>query len=346
MKSKALKTGASFLVGLLIFLSVFYIIGLEKILYQLARLNLIFYSLSIGCIFSIILLWTLRWRLFVLKHNSKIPFFGLFKNLLVGLAINNLTPVARLGGEPIRAYLLKKEYEVKMRNGLATILSELTAEFIASVGVVIVSILLLTVFMHPPLWLYVIFVMFLILSIVGLLGIFGIYSKKRAGIRVIDWVTNKIKRIKPLRERILGGYKDFRKTFRRNLKNRKEFSKAMTISGLIKVFSALTFFFIFLALGYQIGLIQILIAIGVSFMLLSVPATPGSLGIFEGGLTSTFILLGIPAPISAAAVFLNRLVWFWGITIIGTSIGVHYGIDFSKSGGFGETFKTLKSGKK
>ena len=63
-------------------------------------------------------------------------------------------------------------------------------------------------------------------------------------------------------------------------------------------------------------------------MLMCIPATPGSLGIFEGGLISAFILIGIPAQIAGAAIFLERLIWFWGITLIGGMLGIRYGIKY------------------
>ena len=120
-------------------------------------------------------------------------------------------------------------------------------------------------------------------------------------------------------------YGGFQHTFRENLQDRKLFLGALFYGFVMKFFEILKFLFIFMALGYSIGILEILITIGVAIMLLSIPATPGSLGIWEGGMISAFALIGIPLEIAATVAFLERLIWFWGITVVGTVIGIHYG---------------------
>ena len=55
----------------------------------------------------------LRW----IKYSShkKITLFAM---LLVGLAVNNLTPSGRGGGEPVRAYLLSKNTNSSFKNNI------------------------------------------------------------------------------------------------------------------------------------------------------------------------------------------------------------------------------------
>lgn len=328
---KFLKEFCLFLIGLIIFISVFYFIGLENIVYQLSKLNLFYYSLAVICIFLTILSWAFKWDVFIKNGGYKVHLLSLLGNLSVGIAINNLTPVAKFGGEPVRIYLLKEKDDIPTRVGSATVLAELTIEFILSVLFVIISILLIALLGNTPLWLSLILVIFLALSIVGFVGIFGIYSRRKFISKMILWFTNKIKRVTPFREKILTWYREFQKAFRKGFKDKRSFFIALLFGILMKVFDIMKFIFIFMALGYPISIIQIFIALGVSVMLLSIPATPGSLGIWEGGMISALIFIGIPLEIAATAVFLERLVWFWGITIFGGVMGVYYGTDVSKS---------------
>lgn len=327
------KTIALFAVGFIIFILVFNFIGFGKIYYELLHLNLLYYSLAVVCVFLALVSWVARWRTFLKAEGFEISFFELFKNLLVGLAINNLTPIAKLGGEPVRAYILKRRDDVKMRKGFASVLAGLTMSFIVSTVIVIVSVLLIALTLEVPSWMLIVLVPFGLVWVVSLAGIVGIYAEMDIVTRIIRWFGEKSERLKPYQERILRRYKEFQMTFRRTLKNRVVFVKGLSFSFLIKFFDLLKYFFIFIALGSEVGLIKLLIALGTAALLLSLPATPGSLGIMEGGMISVFVLLGIPANISAAAVFLDRLLWFWGIIIIGGSLGTYYGVDILESQG-------------
>ncbi|KXB01910.1 hypothetical protein AKJ43_02885 [candidate division MSBL1 archaeon SCGC-AAA261D19] len=341
MNYKRPEIACFFLVGLLIFISVFYLIGLDKIFYQLKRLNLLFYLLGVGCIFTTIFFWSMRWAVFVKERNKQVSTLGLFKNLLVGLAVNNLTPVAKLGGEPVRAYLLKKKYKIRMRDGFATIISELSMDFAISIPIVICSVFLFMTFMNPPIWIYGALSVFMILVALGLAGMVGIYSKCGFLVKLIRKIINKIDRLRPYGERIIEVYGDFQEAFRRNLRNKWMLLKGLTISLLMKMFAILKYHFIFKALGFEITLIEILIVMGISYMLLTIPATPGNLGIMEGGLTATLVLLGIPTGVAAAAVFLERLIWFWAVTAIGGSLGAWYGVKLFKSGSLKKRSKSF-----
>ncbi len=44
--------------------------------------------------------------------------------LMVGLAVNNITPSARGGGEPVRAYMLSKYTKTPMENAFATVIAD------------------------------------------------------------------------------------------------------------------------------------------------------------------------------------------------------------------------------
>lgn len=317
-----------FLVGLALFVGIFYLIGFDKLLNQLLKVYLPYYLLSIAFIVLFVLLWALRWWLFVRKTDPRVPYFDIFKNHVVGLAVNNLTPVAKLGGEPIKAYILKKKHNIGIGEGLATVLSDLTLEFIVSVGVVIVAMFFYITFTNPPIWILIIILFFLLVAFLVLAGLMEIQSERDLIPKFIRWLSNRSKRIEPYTERILEGYKEFQQTFRKNLKDRKTFSTGLTISILMKLAEITSYYFVFLSIGYEISLSILVIIMGVNSMLLSIPATPGSLGVVEGGVISTFILLGVPSAEASAAVFLQRLALFWGVTVTGSLLGAHYGVSF------------------
>lgn len=317
-----------FLVGLFIFVGIFYFIGFDKLLNQLLKVYLPYFLVTIVVLVLFVLMWALRWWLFVRKTDPSVPYFDILKNHVVGLAVNNLTPVAKLGGEPVKAYILNRKHKISIGEGLATVLSDLTLEFITSIGVVIVAMFLYITFTNPPFWIILIVLFFLLVAFLVLAGLMEIQSERDLIPKFIRWFSNRSKRIEPHIERILDGYKEFQQAFRRGLKDRKTFTAGLTLSILLKITEISSFYFLFLSLGYEVSLITLVIIMGVNSMLLSIPATPGSLGILEGGLISTFILLGVPSAEASAAVFLQRLILFWGVTAVGSLMGIHYGVSF------------------
>lgn len=90
----------------------------------------------------------IRWHILVGSSGSKISFSKLYLFLLIGLMINNTTP-GRVGGEPVRAYLLRSRDEVPMGQGLSTIFVERIIDLIvltsmALIGIGLIIPLLLT----------------------------------------------------------------------------------------------------------------------------------------------------------------------------------------------------------
>lgn len=317
-----------FLVGLAIFVSIFYFIGFDKLLNQISKVYIPYFLISVIILLLFVFSWAFRWWLFVRRADPTVPYFDILKNHLVGLAVNNLTPVAKLGGEPVKAYILNRKHNIRIGEGLATVLSDLTLEFITSIGMVIVAMFLYITFTNPPFWVLIIVLFFLLVAFLVMAGLMEIQSERDFVPKFIRWLSNRSRRIRSHTERILEGYKEFQSAFRRCLKDRKTFTAGLALSILLKILEISSFFFLFLSLGYEVSLLTLVIIMGVNSMLLSIPATPGGLGILEGGLISTFILLGVPSAEASAVVFLQRLILFWGVTITGSILGVHYGVSF------------------
>lgn len=324
MKKRVLTT-ILFFIGLVGFLGVLHFVGIGKIVLEIRKANLLYYSIGVFFGFLSVFFWSLRWKTFI-DVEEDTSLFEIFKITIVGFSLNNLTPIAKLGGEPARAYILKKEENVPGDFGLATAFSELSAELVTSITWTLVTIALLFIIFNPPVWVSGFMVAFIIVAILCSGGVFGLYSGKNIIERIIIWFTKKINRISHLKGKILSKYKKFQESFRRGLKNKKLFAKAILFSLLIKTSNILKFLFIFMALGYEISVLEIIIIMGIAIMLLSIPGTPGNLGIVEGGLISSLVLMGVPPGIAGSVVFLERLITFWGMTSLGILIGAQYGV--------------------
>lgn len=77
---------------------------------------------------------TFSWQLVLPRARLDWSWFAaLWKIRLVGSAVNNLTPVVGLAGEPVKAVLLKQQLDVPYREGVASLFVAKTANLIALV---------------------------------------------------------------------------------------------------------------------------------------------------------------------------------------------------------------------
>lgn len=75
---------------------------------------------------------TMGWRYALKELTPDLKFIGLFAARMAGESINCITPSAYLGGEPLKAYLLKT-YNVSTIDGMASVVISRTIMTLAQV---------------------------------------------------------------------------------------------------------------------------------------------------------------------------------------------------------------------
>lgn len=82
------------------------------------------------------------WKVVLGRTAQGIPFWRLLTIRTAGEVVNMTTPTAYLGGEPLKAYLLKKRYDVPMAEGAASVVIAKTTMTIAEVFYILTGIAL------------------------------------------------------------------------------------------------------------------------------------------------------------------------------------------------------------
>ncbi len=314
-------------IGIGLIIAVYYIVGFDQIIRAIDEMNPYYYLIVIMLIILSIFLWSLRWGIFVRKNNPEVTIIDLFKIQLVGQAMNNLTPVFKMGGEAGKLYLLKRKYEIQIKEGLASVSTDLTLELIIDIIVVSTSVFLLLILTSPPIWIYIILLAFALVCSLIIFLIVEIYFGMRIIHELISFFCRKIKRLNKYEDDIFDRYESFRQNFKESLSDRKRFAQGMSLSLGRKIVTITKYYILLAAFGFDIGLANIIIAIGLGIILLIIPATPGNLGIYEGGMISVWVFVGVSPSVAATVVFLDRLIWFWGVIGIGSLLGSKYGIE-------------------
>lgn len=318
---KMKKTLISFFGGLGIIAWIFYLSWNELIL-ALKRAELCFIFTAFLLYILVILLWAIRWKVYIEKNTS---IKELLPIIFAGIAVNAVTPLARAGGEPVRAYLLKLRKKLTFSESMASALSELVAEFLSQLVIVILSFPIVLLLFHLPLWMILAYGFFVFLySAIGM-GIISIQDEMKIN-KFFTWLSFKSKKFSVMRARIAKRFFAFQIKFKKSIENKRKLAITLFLSLFSKFLEALKLVFIFYSLGKPISILTAFVIIALALVLSSIPSTPGSLGILEGGIVSFLIFIGIPSGVAVGVVLIDRVITFWIPLLIGTLILYHYGI--------------------
>jgi glycosyltransferase 2 family protein len=248
---------------------------------------------------------TLAWRL-VFGPSLAVPFHILFLTRIGGEAVNNLTPLAYLGGEPVKAHLLTR-FQVPIIRGMA---ASITAKLLISISqflfVILGGILALSHLVTRPdiLWPLVV-----IILVVGIL-LAGLSYGLRVGLftlvyHVLDhwrltpsFMERWREHLRQLDETIVG--------FSHQYPSHLLLSLGLHFGGWL--LGSLEVLAIFYAAGIPISLAE---AVAVEALASVVKAMaffiPGSLGVQDGGNVLLLALFGYPSSFGLTFSLVRRM---------------------------------------
>ncbi len=265
--------------------------------------------------------WLLLFR--SLKHTG--TWFGrLWVAQLVGEAVNILAPFGSLGGEPVKAILLKRKYDVSYSESAASIVLAQTTNSLAEVPFAIIGvILLMQQDLLPPAVETTIIVATVIITIF-MLGVMVVLhlrslaaleqrlSRSRWGARLAKGLAF----LKEIEEHL----------FHIVRRSPARFGMAFFLSLLVWVFGAIEMYLIFLFLGHPISMGDAWIMETVIVLVRSATFfIPGHLGAQDGAITLVAQALTGSPDMGLAVALVRRgreLLW----AVIGVALGGWLGL--------------------
>ena len=248
---------------------------------------------------------TLGWRL-AFGSSVSIPFFTLFLTRVGGEAVNNLTPFAYLGGEPIKAHLLTR-FQIPLIQGMAaSIIAKMLISISQFIFVILGAALALSHLVTRPdlLW-----PLILLVVVVGVL-LAGLSYGLRVGLfttlfRILDhWnvTPSRLERwraqLRQLDETIVG--------FARRYPSYLCLSLGLHFLGW--ALGTLEVLAIFYAVGIPISVREALAIEALASVVKAVAFfIPGSLGVQDGGNVLLLTLFGYPSSFGLTFSLVRRL---------------------------------------
>ncbi len=316
------KVGILLLVGVLILLAMVLFIGPDQIITALKTADIKYVILAIVIQFIIIWLWNMRWSLICESLDIPHKRSSLFAMVIVGLALNNLTPSGRSGGEPVRAYLLSKASSADFKETFATVMADKLCDTFPFIVLAIFAISYLMLYLHLNMGLFSLLLVALVVFILALVFIVYICINESFGLRTIQWVFRQLRKVM---SRDLDKYEETATTsligFQRSLLylmgDKKLLVMAIGISFLVWFLELLRVYIVFLAFGQTVALGMIASVFLVSTLIGVIPILPGGLGSIDGVMILLYSLAGISSSVSTAATLVERMISLWMIIIIG-----------------------------
>ena len=297
------------IVGVGIMLAMLYFIGLEDVLSALAMSNLYLVLLAILVQIFTYYLYTFRWYLINEAAGINKGVRELLPMVMVSLAVNNLTPSGRGGGEPVADRAMD------------------TFPFLLLAIVTIIGIIFS--FKLATVWI-VIFIL-AVAAITALVAIIIYMCVNEAfGDKLIGWIIRLVRRFyknysQSTEDLIVDSVRGFQKTMNFLLRDKKVLYYALPLSFVIWGMEIFRVYLVFLAFGANVSLISIGEVFIVATLVGMIPLLPGGLGAVDGVMILLYANAGITASVSAAATVIERLISFWMATIIGLFIMPMYG---------------------
>ena len=310
------------IVGLAIMGVMLYFIGIDEVIDALKVSNLWFVLAAILLQFFTYFLYTWRWNIINKTANLDLGIKKSLPMVLVSLAVNNITPSGRGGGEPVRAYLLAKEGNFKFEDTFATVIADRALDTFPFVILAILTIIgiILTFSLNLS------FIILLILCVSGITAIviliIYVCINEAFGVKLTAWIVRLARRFyknftEDTERRIVEAVITFQSRMNALLRDRDILYYALPLSFIIWVFEILRVYLVFLAFGANVSPV----VIGEVFILASlvgmIPLLPGGLGAVDGIMILFYASAGITASVSAAATVVERLISFWMTTFIG-----------------------------
>lgn len=293
-------------------------------------------ALSFLLIFAYWLLRALALYIVVKKHKKSIKYSKMLHQILITQFFNGITPFAT-GGEPMQVYMLKKS-GIKVAQATNIIVQEFIMYQIALVLIGLVCLGLNFAFdicNVSPFLGNLILLGFIINIFIGLLSIFISFSKKFSKfiVNISLKIGIKLKLIKNI-EKTTASWNEKVEEYNESGTMLKENKKLFFTCVLVNFAALFVFylipFFVFLSMGYDIGVMQVIVSSAFILLVGNFVPIPGGSGGIEFAFLEFFknVLPFVDAKsavLKSALIIWRGITYYLGIIVGGVALGLFKG---------------------
>lgn len=316
--------GVAALAGMIIF------IGPGEIEGALQRADPLYVIMAVILEFLILWLLTLRWSITTRAVSIDVRKRHLFPMLLVGMAINNLTPSARGGGEPVRAYMLGKYSRASMESSFATVIADRGLDTFPFIFLAILTIVGIVLYFNLALWMVALLIISVVIVVAAFFLALYVSVDRESGERIVNWALGIVKRFyrrncAKIEARVRGALREFQSTMRIMLADRNVLIYGIPLSFILWFLEILRVYLIFAAFGAPVSIPVIAEVFILATLIGMIPLLPGGLGAVDGIMIVFYSAAGVSPSVSAAVTVVERLISFWMVSAMGIAVLPYFG---------------------
>jgi hypothetical protein len=290
--------------------------------------------LAVGIYFFEVLFWADRWRVALMAAGYTISFPRLYLIAHSGMFFNNITPISKSGGEPFRAYFIKKTQKVPYSAGFAAILAEGILSIPVFFGLLLAGVMLWIYLQSPPLWASVAILVTIICLLVAFLPLaYALVKRKTASggiFKIIRWISKRLGR-KTSEKEIMRPIRKFYASTQIVLQDNKKAIMISAIALLLNIVSMMRIWLILFALHWNAPLVAPLLAVTVPLLAGIIPFLPGGLVLVEASMFGVFLACGATPEIAFSATLIERAISYVLSTVVGAAATSYLGIKVWKN---------------
>ncbi|CAB50678.1 lysylphosphatidylglycerol synthase transmembrane domain-containing protein [Pyrococcus abyssi] len=314
--------------GILIVIILLWWAGVRETLDLILTANPKFLLLAIIMYCISVLTWALRWATFLKSAKVSVSFLRVIEGVFIGIFLNNLTPGARTGGEAVKVLFIKKSSQ----NGsyskvFATVMADRILDVIPVIAFMVLAFLY-ALTLHVKVLLIILGISALILTLIVLITTL-LSVKEKYALSFLLKLFRLFKRIFPskltyteetIREKLLKEFREFKATLIVLAKEKRRLASTLLYSFVLWLADIMKTYFVFLSLGSEVNLFQVLLVRMASMAVAMISVIPGGIGISEAVQSGLFLAIGIEKTVAVSVTMLDRLISFWTPTLIGGAL--------------------------
>jgi len=132
-----------------LFFLLFEWVGMQDVAAALLSIDPVYLPLIVGLPFAMMFVYSVRWNLLLNSVGVDTSWRTVIKYAFIGAAFNNITPMVRFGGEPVKGYMIAKEISARKGDVFASMTTDsfvtatslLVLIYFGAVGLLIFSML-------------------------------------------------------------------------------------------------------------------------------------------------------------------------------------------------------------
>lgn len=305
MRKNKLNLIISVTIGLIIFIGTLWYFGPESLKHVYENLQPIYLIPFFILMLLTYIINALRIKIILKAYNHTASLYTLLKQNIAGYAFSYVTPSVRIGGEPLKAYMLNRECGVGIKTASSAVIIDKFVELFGSATVGLMGILILFMLPGTSLNLKILLCVIMIISF-GIL--FFVYYMTIRGKGPFTSLFNVLRFYKISKWKKLGGIiKEVETKMDIFFKHHnKEFILSYILYFAYGLATIYEFKFVLLAIGVDATFIELILILVIWGLINFIPV-PGGFGFQEAGQSSLFVLLKSSGGVGFAFTIITRL---------------------------------------